>query len=82
VFFSLSLVRLDTWCQYCPIRVRYLIIACFLAGHNPKESDGMKFVGEQMGRRKKQRAGTDNDNDLNTAGGFSLPRRCASFLYC
>jgi hypothetical protein len=61
-------VRPDNWCLLCPIRVRYLIVAAFLAGHNPKESDNLKFVGEQAGKRKKQRAGSDKDVDLAAAG--------------
>lgn len=56
------------WCRQCPLRVRYLIIAVFLAGQNPKETDGAKFQGEQQGRRKKQRVGSDKDVDLAAAG--------------
>lgn len=62
----MTLVRMESWCFYCPIRVRYLIVAAFLAGHNPKEYDSIKLVGLQQGKRKKQKQGTDKDAD--TAG--------------
>lgn len=51
------------WFQSCPTRVRYLLLAAFLCGVNPKESDNLKFGGAQEGRRKKQRLGTDHDPD-------------------
>jgi hypothetical protein len=35
-----------------PLRMRCLIIACYLATHNPKESDNLKFVGERSKKRK------------------------------
>lgn len=57
------LVKLNEWYQYCPIKVKYLIIAAFLAGMNPKESDRMKFIGDKVERRKKQRTGSDNNPD-------------------
>ena len=62
-------MRLQSWYLHCPCRVRYLIIAAFLAGCNPKESDNLKFVGGKENKRKKQRAGTDNDVDLAAAAG-------------
>jgi len=35
-------VRVRQWAAATPIRVRYLIVAAFLAGSNPKESDNLK----------------------------------------
>lgn len=64
-------MRLRAWVQGCPLRVRYLLLAAFLCGVNPKESDNLKFGGAQEGRRKKQRLGTDHDPDQ--AGEFLSP---------
>ena len=61
-------VRMKTWCNFCPVRVRYLIIAAYLSGVNPKETDNLKFVAGRDERRKKQRIGTDNDPNFADKG--------------
>lgn len=37
-----------------PHRLKYLIVACFLASHNPKGSDNLTFIGEKSKKRKAQ----------------------------
>jgi hypothetical protein len=66
VVFSCYPVRPKAWALSCPTRVKYLIIAAFLAGANPKQTDSLKLRGDKVERRKKQRVGTDNDPDFNT----------------
>ena len=52
------------WSDFCPPRVKYLIIAAYLAGINPKESDNLKLVADRAGRRKKPRLGADPDQEV------------------
>ena len=37
-----------------PHRLKYLLLACFLAAHNPKGSDNLTFIGEKSKKRKQQ----------------------------
>jgi len=51
--------------------MKYLLIAIFLAGVNPKDTDPMKFVGDEFNRRKKTRRGQDNNNNNNNNNNLS-----------
>mmetsp|Transcript_755 Transcript_755/g.1637 ORF Transcript_755/g.1637 Transcript_755/m.1637 type:complete len:191 (-) Transcript_755:996-1568(-) len=62
-------VRMRVWASNMPTRTRYLLLAAFLAGVNPKESDNLKLTGGRDQRRKKQRLGCDGDPDLKVGAG-------------
>lgn len=66
--FMFITVRAKNWCQSCPIRTRYLLIAAFLASNNPIESDTMKFIGSKNERRKKTRKSDDDDIGGGSSG--------------
>lgn len=48
-----------------PVTLRCVVIACFLAAHNPKESDNLKFVGEKS-RKRKQPSESTGGNQIET----------------
>jgi hypothetical protein len=62
-------VRSKDWHQYLSIRMKYLLISIFLAGANPKDTDPIKFVGNEFNRRKKSCRGKDDNlnNDNNSS---------------
>lgn len=64
-------VRSKDWLQFLSNRMKYLIIAIFLAGANPKDSDSMKFIGDQSKRRKRVLRDSDDHNNANSRGGNS-----------
>jgi hypothetical protein len=71
------------WDEHQARRVRYLLVACFIASNNPADSDLMKLTEAQSGRRKRQRAGVDDvssDHPSSAAatGKGSLSGRCFS----
>lgn len=61
-----------------PLRMRCLMIACYLATHNPKESDNLKFVGDRAKKRKSSEIASSNNSNpketfssINTTGSSS-----------
>eukprot|EP01034_Spumella_vulgaris_P024380 gene24380-30721_t len=87
--FSADWRRNPGWCEQLSRRVRYVLMACFIASNNPAESDLMKLTEAQSGRRKKQRFGVDTSAadasssssavSLSSLSGRSaLPSRCFS----
>ena len=50
--------------------MKYLLISIFLAGANPKDTDPIKFIGNEFNRRKKSSRGKDNDN-INSSSSSS-----------
>ena len=50
--------------------MKYLLISIFLAGANPKDTDPIKFIGNEFNRRKKSSRGKDDDN-INSSSSSS-----------
>ena len=45
--------------------MKYLLISICLAGANPKDTDPIKFIGDEFNRRKKSSRGKDDNNNHN-----------------
>jgi hypothetical protein len=60
-------VRSKDWHQYLSIRMKYLLISIFLAGANPKDTDPIKFIGDEFNRRKKNSRGKDDNHNTNSS---------------
>ena len=60
--------------------MKYLLISIFLAGANPKDTDPIKFVGNEFNRRKKSCRGKDdnlnNNNNNNSSSSSSSSNSC------
>ena len=41
------------WVLHLPLSQKYLMVAAFLASHNPKESDASIFAGNSRGKKRK-----------------------------
>lgn len=74
------------WCKHLALSVKYLILAAFLASTNPKESDDHTFgINNKRGKRKRARAGIDEENEgqkklrASTSRAFSLDRLMGIF---
>ena len=55
--------------------MKYLLISIFLAGANPKDTDPIKFIGNEFNRRKKSSRGKDDDNINSSSSSTNLKRK-------
>jgi hypothetical protein len=83
-------VKGKRWCIDAPLRMKYLMIAAYLASMNPKETDFNTFNDHSNIRKKRNRVSSSrsSDNTINSKqieliGGrnrsFSFERMCCIF---
>jgi Origin recognition complex (ORC) subunit 5 C-terminus len=60
-------VRPRDWYVHIPLSQKYLVVAAFLASYNPKETDEFTFAGKKRAKRRKLRAGEDEDHTADGA---------------
>ena len=71
-----DLVYGHKWSEQLPVNQRYLLLAAYLAGANPKQTDGQVFGYQKKGRRKKRRLGEDNASvmESETSSTIIIPK--------
>ena len=62
------------WDTHLSMSMKYLLLAAFLASNNRKETDANTFGNLRKQKRRKVRAGQDEDDDTNIGKTFTLER--------
>lgn len=62
------------WDAHLSMSMRYLLIAAFLASNNRKETDANTFGNIKKSKRRKLRAGQEEEDETNSGKTFTLER--------